>query len=578
MNRVFAGVLLLGVQFWTGIASAAPAADQVLPATTKGFVSFPNVAEFRERWQSTQLGQLAADPVMKPFAEDLQRQLRERFVESNFNVSLTWEDLSRVCGGELCIATVQPEDDEKLHASLLIADVTGHHAETEEVLKKAAEDLKTRGATRTLKKIGDIELILHELPRQRGETHVDRFLRAIVGDTLVLGNDEGTTIGVIERLKSGVQATGFAELPAYQHVMQRVQREVPGEVPQVRWWIDPVGYAEVVRAARVGPKKRGKDMLAIFKSQGFEAVESAGGFVQLATGQQEVLHRTFVYAPGDPNGAHRFALAARMLDFPNLENWEWPSWVPAELASATSFAWNVRDAFEHSSTLVDAIAGDEGFFEDLLTSIRVDEAGPQIDIRKDFVAHLSNRLTVISDYVFPITPQSERLLVAVAVDNEDAVRKTVKKALSTDPDVTPMEVEGYTVWQIINEESEPSADLDSLTIQGIDDPLSEPPVTDDDSEEPRLPNSAITVAHGHFFVATHVDLLRRVLVNREAEDHLSFGSDTKQIDAQLKAIGAGDDSLRSFGRTDESYRPNYELIRQNKMPESESLLGRVLNR
>ncbi|MCA9150045.1 MAG: hypothetical protein KDA92_12120, partial [Planctomycetales bacterium] len=39
-----------------------------------------------------------------------------------------------------------------------------------------------------------------------------------------------------------------------------------------------------------------------------------------------------------------------------------------------------------------------------------------------------------------------------------------------------------------------------------------------------------------------------------------------------------DDSLRSFGRTDESYRPNYELIRQNKMPESESLLGRVLNR
>lgn len=67
-----------------------PAADQLLPATTKGFVSFPDVAEFRSRWQTTQLGQLAADPVMKPFAEDLQRQLHERFVENNFNVSLTW--------------------------------------------------------------------------------------------------------------------------------------------------------------------------------------------------------------------------------------------------------------------------------------------------------------------------------------------------------------------------------------------------------------------------------------------------------------------------------------------------------
>jgi hypothetical protein len=32
-----------------------------------------------------------------------------------------------------------------------------------------------------------------------------------------------------------------------------------------------------------------------------------------------------------------------------------------------------------------------------------------------------------------------------------------------------------------------------------------------------------------------------------------------------------------FSRTDEEYRPTYELIRQNKMPESESLFARLLN-
>ena len=32
-----------------------------------------------------------------------------------------------------------------------------------------------------------------------------------------------------------------------------------------------------------------------------------------------------------------------------------------------------------------------------------------------------------------------------------------------------------------------------------------------------------------------------------------------------------------FSRTDEQFRPTYELIRQGKMPESESLLGRTLN-
>jgi hypothetical protein len=32
-----------------------------------------------------------------------------------------------------------------------------------------------------------------------------------------------------------------------------------------------------------------------------------------------------------------------------------------------------------------------------------------------------------------------------------------------------------------------------------------------------------------------------------------------------------------FSRTDEEYRPTYELVKQNKMPESETMLGRVLN-
>ena len=52
-------------------AWGAPPADQLLPATTKGFVSLPNVDDFRQRWGQTQLGKLAADPIMKPFADDL---------------------------------------------------------------------------------------------------------------------------------------------------------------------------------------------------------------------------------------------------------------------------------------------------------------------------------------------------------------------------------------------------------------------------------------------------------------------------------------------------------------------------
>ena len=36
-------------------------------------------------------------------------------------------------------------------------------------------------------------------------------------------------------------------------------------------------------------------------------------------------------------------------------------------------------------------------------------------------------------------------------------------------------------------------------------------------------------------------------------------------------------SSRSFSWTDRAVQPTYELIRQGKMPQSESLLGRTLN-
>ncbi len=576
MNRVFAFVIVMGCTLPASPAWAAPETDQLLPATTKGYLSVPDVTDFRQRWQQMQLGKLAADPIMKPFAEDLQRQLREQVIQDSFHVSLDWNDLVTICSGELCLATIQPEGDEKQHASVMIVDVHGRVAETERLLQGAAGELETQGAKRTIKNVAGHNLVIFDLPRKRGELLADRVVRFLVNETLVFGDNEEVCVEILQRLLSGSDAPALNSVTAFQRIMQRVEAQSGPAKPQVRWYLDPVGYAETIRAARGGPRKRRKDMLAILKVQGFEAIEAVGGWIHLATGEQELLHRTFVYAPGRPAGEERFELAARMLDFPNDEVWKWPSWVPRELASATSFRWNVPTAFEYSKTLVDAIAGDEDFFEDLLASIRDDPNGPQIDVRSDFVAHLGHRLTVVSDHVFPITPQSERAMVAIEVTNEEAVRQTVHKALVSDPDARQLEIEGVTVWEIIDQGHESGPDLD-LSIDGID-PIGDQPAEVVDEEERILRNSAIAVARGHFIVATHVDFLRRILVERADDDQLSACEDFEMVKAHLDRIGASADCLRTFSRTDEAYRPTFELLRQGKMPESESLLGRLLNR
>ncbi len=561
----------------TGVCLGVPPAEELLPATTKALLSLPDVQRFRVQWDKTQLGQLMADPIMQPFSEDLQRQVREKLLDGSFHVSLSWTELLDACAGELALAAIQPNDDPKAHASVLLADVTGKRAAAEAVVAKAAKSLAEQGAKRTEKTVHGHTMVIHELPRPRGQIEIDRVIRVLTADQLIVGTDEQTVADILDRITSGNRDDTLSSVPAYRLILERVTA-ADSRIPEAHWYIDPFDYAQVLRTARRGPRKRRKDMLAILRDQGFDAAQAMGGIVHVATGQQELLHRTLIYAPPVPGESQRYRLAARMLEFPNSSQWDWPTWIPRDLATAVQLRWKLRAAFEHSKTLVDAVAGDEGFFDDLLTSIKEDPNGPQIDVRNQFVRYLGERLTIISDNVDPITPESERLLVAVEVTDAEAVRQTVHKALVTDPDARAIEVEGHTIWEILAQQSEELPDLElELGLDDID-PLGEAPAAEKPAEDRILTNAAVTVAHGRLLIATHVDYLAKIIKKRPADDRLVDAEDFRRVMEQLERVGAGADSLRSFSRTDEAYRPTYELIRQGKMPNSQSLFGKLLNR
>jgi hypothetical protein len=105
----------------------------------------------------------------------------------------------------------------------------------------------------------------------------------------------------------------------------------------------------------------------------------------------------------------------------------------------------------------------------------------------------------------------------------------------------------------------------------------EPVVLEEEEEEEKvLPNSAIAVAHGHLIVASHVDFVVRALDG--SPDKLDATKDFERVGKALDDLGAGKQALRHFVRTDKAYHTTYELLRNNKMPEGETLLARTLNR
>ena len=95
-------------------------------------------------------------------------------------------------------------------------------------------------------------------------------------------------------------------------------------------------------------------------------------------------------------------------------------------------------------------------WEDVLASWKEDE-GPQVDLRNELIRHLDHRVTVISDYVVPITTKSERLLFAVKIrpGQVKAVAAGVKKMLETDPTIKGRKFEGLDIWETVEQQQIP---------------------------------------------------------------------------------------------------------------------------
>jgi hypothetical protein len=580
-NRIL--ILLAVAVLFCSKSTAAPPTESLLPDTTKGFLSIPDVDLLRENWQKTQLGQLIHDPVMKPFIDDLQGQIENKLSETRLRLGIALSDLEGTYGGEVCLAVMQPEGQEDQHAMTLLVDITDHNAEANALLEKITKNLLDQGAKRRVEKLGNVETTIFTMPKNRPEDPTIEAIYAIHKDFLLVA-DQSEVCGQILARLNGESVPTLAQVAPFAATMQRCKQEAGDMQPHVRWYVDPFGYAHVVRAAAGGRKRRGVDLLKVLENQGFGVVQGVGGHVFFATGDQEILHRALIYVPAISKSPDGLQLAARMLEFPNSHELKPQDWVSRDTGSYFTFNWKMKEAFEYSRSLVNELLGakeGDDLFEDIIVSLAEDKDGPQVDLREDLINHFAERATIITDCRRPVTPDSERLMFAVELTNPEAVSRAVNKALESDPDAKKREHDGQVIWEILADEA--PVEIEELQIEGdgMFDPWADEEADEEFAEEEErrvLPNSAITVAHGHLLVASHLDYIIDLLKQPVGADLLREASDYQVVADDLQKIGADTCSFRLFSRTDEAYRATYELIRQGKMPESKTLLGKLLNR
>jgi hypothetical protein len=557
-------------------ACAAQKSDTILPNTTKGYLSIGNFDELKAAWNNTQLGQLMNDPVMKPFADDLGQQLQRKWTQTHRKLGIVWEDMEGVPSGEIGTAVIQPGEDEAAFA--IVVDITDHKQQADQLLEKINKNMLADGAKRSERQAYDANLIVYDIPK-RDDLPARQAAFFLKDDILAAADSLKVLEGMAGRM--GREANdSLSTLKAYAETMKQVSEASGALVPHARFFVEPFGYTEALRVANSDgrPNRKGQDMLKILKKQGFTCIQGVGGYVNFMADRYELLHRTFIYAPAVGSGPEKHELAARMLKFPNGKDFDPFAWIPREVATYASFNIDMKNAFEASKTLVNEVIGDE-VFEDVLTSIEEDPNGPQISIRKDLVAYLGQRAVMISDYQLPITPKSERLLVAIEISDAKAVATTIAKTMKSDPDARRREYNGYEIWEIVDEEVE----VPMVTIENTPAFASNANDEEDEDEEVEeelksLPNMVVTVAHGQMIVATHLDFLVKVLNPISERETLASSVDYNIVRTELNRLVPDAHCCQTFSRTDEEYRAVYELIRQGRMGEAETMFGKLLNR
>ena len=200
------------------------------------------------------------------------------------------------------------------------------------------------------------------------------------------------------------------------------------------------------------------------------------------------------------------------------------------------------------------------------------------------IAHFGQRVSLLTDYQLPITTASERLLLAIEVKDAKAVAAALVKLLKNDPTFKRRNQDGLDIWEAVEDETPPPTapeiSFGEAPAVAPAHPAKKKKKGSEEEEEERqrlLPHAAVTVWQGHLMIASHKDFLLKVIAPAAKPEPLGRAADYRLVQEDLDKFRPPKKCFRFFSRTDEEYRPTYELIRQNKMPESESLFARLLN-
>jgi hypothetical protein len=572
-------------------ATSRITSSELLPPSTRAWISIPDLTRLEAQFDKTQLGILAADPDVRPFFEDIKRKIQDFLDEKNLRTGLRIDDIENIRVGEFCIAGVlqdleggQPARGS--HGIVLLVDVTGNEDKAMQTVADVnAEMVKKTGGSLELIEINGVGVTKFSSQNPKRIRQIRNVFQTTHNGWLLVADNEEIFRDILRRLAAPEKINKNATLsrsPTFTTVMK--ETELFGATSELSWFVDPFGYLQLAQKLYEEEqefREHHNDWPAVLRDNGFDAVKGIGGNVGIAINANEQdlesLSRTFIYAPKDHvNEKHQ-----RFFDLFDFADRKAGATDPHELISdqAAGFfggSWKYSKILNSAGHIYDSVMGKEGDFQKLIDAFK-EEPEFQVDIPR-LIGMLDDQLIVFSGTERPINAESERAAVAIPLkEGADAkyVMNSLKKMAKGGVEIN---LGGKMVIEV---DTTIEPELDDYDIpQGFEEGF------DDDLDQDKKPEKRfnlfqkryMTVHRGMLLVANEKQYMRQLLGSvpavklRDAEDYLKVKTAIEALTDAEKVC------FRRFVRLDKTLEVNYHVLRQGEMAGSATMLGRLLNK
>ena len=592
IRRMIAGLLVAAMSMVVpAVGQDFVPAIRLLPDTAAGLVRIPDLPKLCDASKATLIGQMLDDPAMKPFVDSQRDRARDALQSVNDKIGLTAEELYDVASGEVVFAWLPFESDSRRpYALTVVADVRGRQNEVAEAIDQIDEDLTGNGWTGTDRKHRDQTIRVYDRKPRPGQLKIEQIVIFHDADRLIAADRDSVVTNLLDAIAGQNDTPKIADDAAFKDVLQRSGRELieptraGGGTIAAEWFARPFAMGRIVRKSLAIDRGNDVDVLKLLENQGFDAIRAAGGILVINGQTYDILHKGFVLAPPTGGGDSRYAGAAAMLDFPNVPISTTPAWIPKTVAAVTRISAKLENAFWASEPLVNEAVGDD-IFRDMIEGIKEDRDGPQIDLAGNVLPNMDDFVLVLRDNQQPVTLQSERLLVAVRVRDGGKIQSAIDKMMEAEPDAElvpgPDGVRIYRVTRSDEDLEELEADLfgdfEEETVQEGPPPLLERWAIALVPKSPNNPNAYLMFSSDDAFLA---EVAGRAMAGSGSDEPGSLGQldEIGQLRDALVECGGEDVAVARLVRTRLSLRAKYELLRQGKLKDSDSLGASLFRR